>query len=636
MRKNLANSRTTDVGPPPPSIQPALRRATFLFGLANGILFLLNALPYVPSGPARPLEHLFRCAAFLSHFLSIALVLSALLCLVFLLVRFRIPAAALAAVLFSLAQIYLFIDVRVYVHLRLHLTGVVFEAMATPGYWDSMHFDSGDWLFAGMGIAVLLAVETLLFLSLVRAMGREGRLRRLARPAVLGSLAGCVLLLSLAEKIGYGLADAYGLAEITRYGRIFPLYFPSTFREWFDAHLGKQELRAPAYPAGKSGLVYPLPGFAYGRFPRPRNVVVILVEGLRSDMLNDETMPNLSAFARRSTVGRNHYSAGNTSRYGGFGLFYGLYGSYWHEALNRRQGPVLIEALKRNGYQFKILSSTSLSYPELARTAFAHAPCVLEDELPGEDSCERDDLLVEFYRDWLAGVPRDRPFFTFIYLDSSHSTYFFKSAFAKFAPYAPGIRFVRTDLQEDREAIFNRYRNAVYYDDHNLGRIISALEENGLLSNTLVLVSGDHGEEFWEHGCFGHNSAYTAEQVGVPLVYFNPDQLPREITGRTSHLDVPATILAALGDRNDPALYSLGKNVLDPVRPLFLVLSGWDDCCLVTDRLKIRFSTESYNVLSRDPVTDLDDRPVDDTALIHAEKDKYLVPILEGMSRFLK
>jgi len=157
-----------------------------------------------------------------------------------------------------------------------------------------------------------------------------------------------------------------------------------------------------------------------------------------------------------------------------------------------------------------------------------------------------------------------------------------------------------------------------------------------VLEDTLIVVTADHGEEFWEHGYFGHNSAYTAQQVKVPLVYFDPDQAPREIAATTSHLDIPATILSALGDRNDPALYSLGKNVLDPSRPSFLVLSGWDDCCLVTGRLKIRFSTESYNVLSRDSVTDLNDDPVDDAALVRAEKDRYLVPVLEAMSRFLK
>jgi len=615
----------------------AVCRAALLFSLANGAFFLLNGLPYLPAGAARPLEQLFKYAAFVSHFLSLALLLGLLLCLLFSLVRFRLPAAALSAVVFGLAQIYIFLDVRVYLHFRFHLSGIVFEAMATPGYWDSMHFDSRDWLFTALSVSVLLAAEFAFFLALAGALGRDGRLRRRARPAVLASLAGGILLLALAEKVGYGLADVYGVSEITRYGRIFPLYFPITFREWFDAHLGEQEPRAPAALRTVRGeLAYPALDFVYGNFTRRKNVVVIAVEGLRSDMLNPENMPNVSAFARRSVVCRDHYSAGNTSRFGIFGLFYGLYGSYWHEVLNRNRGPVLVEALKRNGYLFKIMSSTSLSYPEMDRTAFADVPVALDDDLPGEDSCERDDLLVEYYRDWLAELPPGRPFFTFIFLDSSHSTFFFKTAFEKFTPCASAISFVRTDLEEDRESIFNRYRNAGYYDDHNLGRIVSALEARGLLSDTLVLITGDHGEEFWEHGYFGHNSAYTAQQVKVPLVYFDPDQAPREIAATTSHLDIPATILSALGDRNDPALYSLGKNVLDPSRPSFLVLSGWDDCCLVTGRLKIRFSTESYNVLSRDSVTDLNDDPVDDAALVRAEKDRYLVPVLEAMSRFLK
>lgn len=635
MTQSRDNPQTAEETPSP--TRPASVRAVVLLGLANGLLFLANALPYLPRGPARPLEHLFGYAAFFSHFLSIALLLSALLALLAFLVRSRLIAAALSAAVFGIAQLYLFIDVRVYLHFRFHLSGIVFEAMATPGYWDSMHFDAGDWFFAGLGVALLLLVEFALFLFLARRLERGGSLRRLARPAVLSVAAGSVVLLALAEKIGYGLADVYGVPEITRYGRIFPFYFPITFREWFDAHIGEPDQRFQAPRAATRGeLAYPPPGFVPAALGRRKNVVVVAVEGLRSDMLNPENMPNLSALARRSVVGRNHYSSGNTTRFGIFGLFYGLYGTYWHEVLNRNHGPVLIDTLRRNGYLFKIMSSTSLSYPETNRTAFAALTGPLDDELPGEDSSERDDLLVEGFREWLAALPAGRPFFSFLFLDSSHTTFFFKSAFEKFTPCAPAISYVRTDLQEDREAIFNRYRNAVYYDDHNLGRIVAALEENGLLSDTIVVVTGDHGQEFWEHGYFGHNSAYTAEQVRVAFVYFDPDQPPREIAARTSHLDVPATILAALGDGRDPTLYSLGRSVLDPVRPAFLVLSGWDDCCLVTDRLKIRFATETYNLFSPDAVTDLDDNPVADSALIRAEKQKYLVPVLEGMSRFLK
>ena len=191
-------------------------------------------------------------------------------------------------------------------------------------------------------------------------------------------------------------------------------------------------------------------------------------------------------------------------------------------------------------------------------------------------------------------------------------------------------------MKEDRDLIFNRYRNALHYADYNIGRIIDGLEKGGFLDQTVLVITGDHGEEFWESGYYGHNSAYTDYQTKVPLVLRVPGlEGPRLITGLTSHLDVPVTILTALGDKNDPALYTNGLDILGEKRADFLVLSGWDDCCLATPELKMRFSTESYNLFDSE-ITDREDRPASDQALIEAEKDKYLFPALQGMSRFLK
>jgi hypothetical protein len=55
----------------------------------------------------------------------------------------------------------------------------------------------------------------------------------------------------------------------------------------------------------------------------------------------------------------------------------------------------------------------------------------------------------------------------------------------------------------------------------------------------------------------------------------------------------------------------------------------------MTPRLKMRFSTEAYNFFDRE-TTDRNDQPLRDEVLIEKEKEKYLLPALEGMSKFLK
>ncbi|MDP8235589.1 MAG: sulfatase, partial [Candidatus Erginobacter occultus] len=341
-------------------------------------------------------------------------------------------------------------------------------------------------------------------------------------------------------------------------------------------------------------------------------------------------------FSRDAITALNHFSGGCTSRFGTFGLFYGLYGTYWHQILSERKGPVLIGQLLHNDYLFKVMSSTSLSFPEFRRTLFVDLETELDDRLPGRNSAEKDRVMVTHWLKWLDELPPGRPFFSFFFLDAPHTPYNFPEEFRKFEPCVESISFLRTNLEDDREAIFNRYRNAIHYVDYNVGRILRGLEEGGFLENTVVVITGDHGQEFWEHGFYGHNAAYTDYQVRVPLVLWVPGQDgPREIIGRTSHLDVPGTILKILGDENDPGLYTLGEDLFHPPRERVLVLAGWDDCCLVTPDARLRFSVEAYNILESDAVDNLY-QPLEDQDLIRREKDRYLLNALERMGRFLK
>ncbi len=94
----------------------------------------------------------------------------------------------------------------------------------------------------------------------------------------------------------------------------------------------------------------------------------------------------------------------------------------------------------------------------------------------------------------------------------------------------------------------------------------------------MVIVTADHGEEFWECGFFGHTSAYTSPQVHVPLLMRGPGVEPGVEMRATSHLDLPATLLEMLGA--DPTArdgYTLGGNLFDPVEDRRRVIGGWNE-----------------------------------------------------------
>src|SRR5205814_1117786 len=72
-----------------------------------------------------------------------------------------------------------------------------------------------------------------------------------------------------------------------------------------------------------------------------------------------------------------------------------------------------------------------------------------------------------------------------------------------------------------QDKYFNRYLNALRRGDEALGNLLHALEQKNLLDSTLVIVVGDHGEQFVQHGTYGHASAIYDENVRVPLILIN-------------------------------------------------------------------------------------------------------------------
>lgn len=614
----------------------AFYRVLLLGGIANGLLALLIGLPFLRAPAETAAAAVFKYAAWFSGMMLWSLLIAGFSCLLYLLLRARPAAGAAAAALFALYQFYLFVDVRVYEHLRFHINHLAIEAMLTPGYWDSVRFETADVIVTAAAALLLLAGEGALIGLGYRSLLRGGLFSRLARPRRIAFCLGAAAAVLLAEKAAFGLADFYAYSPIIRLRKAFPLYQPVTFKKNLSRLTGRPPVEAGVRLSLEgSSLNYPLPGYRIHPLPRRLNVLIIVVESLRFDMLDEKTMPNLSRFSRGAVRLRNHYSGGNTSRFGGFSLLYGLYPTYWHQFLAERRGPVLLDHLADCGYAVKAFSSTSMQYPEFRQTAFSAFPDAVEDRMGPEKARDRDRVLVKRFREWLRELPADGAFYCFAFLDAPHAPYSFFEPEAVFTPYSEEISYARSDLREHRAEIFNRYRNSINCADRSIGEILSALEEGGRGDKTIVIVTGDHGQEFWEAGYFGHNSAYTDYQVRVPLVIRVPGMAPAEISRRTSHLDVVPTVLNLLGSENPPELYSNGKDIFGGEFDDFLVLGGWSDCCLLTPEHKIRFALEAYSAFGEDSL-DRQDRPVSDRAALEKDKALYLLPALEGMRRFLK
>ena len=178
-----------------------------------------------------------------------------------------------------------------------------------------------------------------------------------------------------------------------------------------------------------------------------------------------------------------------------------------------------------------------------------------------------------------------------------------------------------------------RYLNAVHHLDSQLGRIFAYLTEHALLDSTIVLATGDHGEEFMEKGRYGHHSAFSEEQIRTPLVIHVPGGSPRVVTTVSSHLDLPVTVLRQFGVTNPAGDYALGVDLADPPPRDFVVVADWDHLCVRDAEWKGIFPVAQRGFLGFE-VTSRDDAPSDDASGYRAAHAATLLEVMKGQSRF--
>lgn len=108
-------------------------------------------------------------------------------------------------------------------------------------------------------------------------------------------------------------------------------------------------------------------------------------------------------------------------------------------------------------------------------------------------------------------------FVTFI--ESTHFDYSWPKEQEKdFTPYCDEINFfMAACLKENIANIQNRYRNAIHYVDGLLGEVFTTIETVGRMDDSVIVVTADHGEEFFEDGNLFHASGLSQQQITVPL-----------------------------------------------------------------------------------------------------------------------
>lgn len=549
----------------------------------------------------------------------------------------RIVARLLFASWSTLLLAFLYVDLlTTYLYLA-HLDWRFLELMKEPGILGDLALAPGDVWQLVLVVLLVLASQLLLF-----RIGRWLHQRDVSLPR-------CRRVLLVAALVA-GVTSVWWSAwhhVHARHAReataVIPLFAPREIdlglsRLWSAVGLERRhlvvdrEMARKAYEQAPETRDYvafrrrwkPPPNLSA---KRDWNVLILAAESWRWDMLTPEIMPGLSRFADDAFTSPAHFSTGTRTPEGLFGIFSGLTPMYWYACRYHELNTLVLPVLSRLGWNNAVWTSSDLSYGHVNSFVFGEGidRTFLTNRMKRHQETrvwkrrplEKEDAeMVDAYLDDLERRGPG-PHLDFLFFYVTHYNYYYPDEFEVFTPSLPSDFSVHDfDLRGKRDPLLNRYKNASRYLDHLLTRVIDRLRERGELDRTIVVITGDHGEEFFERGRFGHSMALNNYQTRVPLILRIPGA-PRIRYTVTSHADVVPTLLAALGVNLPLDRTFTGKNLLayDPARNQAVIMSQMSDgvpldFALVQDDLKFHFVNRRNDVVVQD-VFDLDDEPKD-------------------------
>ncbi|MFH1999785.1 MAG: sulfatase [Planctomycetota bacterium] len=299
--------------------------------------------------------------------------------------------------------------------------------------------------------------------------------------------------------------------------------------------------------------------------PEAYNVVLISIDTLRADHLacygyDRETAPCIERFAEKSVVFDRAYSQSPWTTPSHASLFTSLYPSVLN--LNPWPNPgeispkayTLAELMRDHGY-----ATAGFLEAGMVSSKFGFA----QGFDPYKQGYKHIHESVPACLEWIA-EQKEKRFFVFLHTYDVHRydpPEEFKDLFlpeyrgpveegiplARKLQDLPNYEFLRTLDENDEKKIISIYDEGIRYVDHWIGRFFDGLEAAGLMRKTVVLVTSDHGEEFWEHRHTGHGYTNFEEMLHIPLILYHPDLAPGRRGQLVRLLDIAPTVAELVG-----------------------------------------------------------------------------------------
>lgn len=328
--------------------------------------------------------------------------------------------------------------------------------------------------------------------------------------------------------------------------------------------------------------------------PGAPNVVLLIWDTVRASSLSlyghrRATTPHLDSLARTGVTFDRAYSTASYTLPSHASIFTGQWahelGITWRTPLDE-DVPTLAGTLREAGYQTAGFSGNRIFvtrawglgsgftnfHEHRLGVQLVFRSGSLMRAIAGSDVVRNllsfDDALARVHAEdnisaalgWLRRADGSRPYFAFINFMDAHAPYLppapYDSVFGGYASddeRRQARRRARMDPDfiphEEGLATQPAYEGAIAALDAAVGSMLDTMDREGFLENTIVVISSDHGEEFGEHGLFGHGSSLYAQSIHVPLVVVYPGRTPggQRVAQVVSNRDIAATVLDLAG-----------------------------------------------------------------------------------------
>ncbi len=299
----------------------------------------------------------------------------------------------------------------------------------------------------------------------------------------------------------------------------------------------------------------------------PRHLFVVVIDTLRRDHFTGrraQAAPFAAALRRSSYVFERATAPDSWTKPAMASILSGLHprrhGAVTHEAVLPADVTLLPEVLAASGWATAAFSTNGYISPRFGfDKGFGEFV-----SLSGQGRPERAAGAVDAVIDWLSGQRVDSPHMVYLHLVDPHAPYDPPDAFlctraragCPRIPAKTTVELVRAASankavvdKESRRLLLRQYAAEVSYADSEVERLYDWLEARGWLRDAVFVLTSDHGEEFAEHGSYGHGQSLHGELTDVPLLVSVSTDVPVSAVIREpfSMVDLMPTLLDLLG-----------------------------------------------------------------------------------------